>query len=813
MRKFVKASAAALALVLLLGACSKSGNQGGTGTEGSKEASKDSNAVYTYNDYTAATPNTMNPHTQQQSNDSYLDSYLQTPLITAIPDGEGGYKWEYMGATSIEDVTKDFADKEKWGIPAEADKGLVWKITLREDQKWSDGTPIDANTHVYSMSQLLNPEMKNRRANTYYSGSLAIRGAEEYYTYDKNYKGKAKYSAWSADTPEDAKLFFTVEKVEEAFTPDSGFFGADLATAYENYGAEAFTVDGVDVYKKYQGQGLVEVTAEVQKDLEGLAVNFENPAENWKEFTYFEDGTYEEVTFDSVGFYKGENDYEYYHILQNPATEFIFFANSTGSWLVKEDLYEAGKNQKEGLLATNYATDLATAYSYGPYKLVSLEKDRQMKLERNEEWYGYKLDTDQFKDQFVADKITIEIIEDPNTALQLFNKGQLDNVNLDADQWQRYRMSEYMHTAEESYTFRYVFGTSPETLAQLEANAGDGSNKRVLQYKDFRKALSLSLDRNKITSESTAGNAPAYYLLNNNYYYDIENDPQSIYRKSEAAMEAIVDLYGVEYGDGKSYATAEDAYNALSGYDVESAKKLFQAAYDQAIADGNYTDGQAVNINIMVGPASSLTAQDTRQQDIVNELLQQATEGTGFAGKVNVKYLTGSTSRYDDVVNGKVEAIRGAWGGGAFYPFSSIGVYVNPASTGGLNKIHESNGWNPTVAQLKLKFDFNGDGTEEEETRTLTEWQSAIQGIEFNDNVEAKLYILAQLEKAVLDTVQNIPLYTSTFNMMTSQKVSQYTNVYNPMYGFGGFRFLKFHYSDADWAKYVEEQGGILNYE
>lgn len=811
MRKFLKASAAALALVLLLGACNKAGNQGGTNE--SKDANKDPNAVYTYNDYTKATPNTMNPHTQEQNNDSYLDSYLQTPFVSAIPDGEGGYKWEYMGATSIEDVTKDFADKDKWGIPAEADKGLVWKITLRDDQKWSDGTPIDANSHVYSMGQLLNPEMKNRRANTYYSGTLAIRGAEAYYTYDKDYKGKAKYSNWSAETPENTKLFFSVDKVKEAFVPDNGFFGADLATVYEKYGAEVFTVDGVDVYKKYQGKGLVEVTAEVQKDLEGLATNFENPAENWKEFTCFENGTYEEVTFDSVGFYKGANDLELYYVLQQPVSEFIFFANATSSWLVKEDLYEAGKNQKEGLLATNYATDLKTAYSYGPYKLVSFEKNRQMKLERNENWYGYKLDTDQFKNQFVADKVNIEIIEDPNTALQLFNKGQLDNVNLEADQWQRYKMSEYMHSNEESFTFRFIFGTSPETLEQLEANASDGSNKRVLQYTDFRRAISLSLDRNKITAESTAGNVPAYYLLNNNYYYDIENDPHSVYRKSEPAMKAIVDLYGVEYGEGKTYAKVEDAYKALSGYDVESAKKLFQAAYDKAIADGNYKEGQPVNINIMIGATSSLTAQDTRQQDIINELLQQATEGTGFAGKVKVKYLTGSNSRYTDVVNGKVEAIRGAWGGAAFYPFSTIGVYVNPASVGGLNKIHESNGWNPTVEQLKLKFDFDGDGKEEEQTRTLTEWQSAIQGIEFDKNVDAKLFILAQLEKAVLNTVQNIPLYTSTFNAMISQKVSNYTDVYNPFYGYGGFRFLKFNYSDADWAKYVEKQGGILNYE
>ena len=46
-----------------------------------------------------------------------------------------------------------------------------------------------------------------------------------------------------------------------------------------------------------------------------------------------------------------------------------------------------------------------------------------------------------------------------------------------------------------------------------------------------------------------------------------------------------------------------------------------------------------------------------------------------------------------------------------------------------------------------------------------------------------------------------------------SYKNSYYTNEYNIMYDFGGFRLLKYNYTDAEWSAFVAEQGGILRYE
>ena len=37
--------------------------------------------------------------------------------------------------------------------------------------------------------------------------------------------------------------------------------------------------------------------------------------------------------------------------------------------------------------------------------------------------------------------------------------------------------------------------------------------------------------------------------MNDLYFYDVYNDPNSRYRDTDEAMQAICDLYGVKYGE------------------------------------------------------------------------------------------------------------------------------------------------------------------------------------------------------------------------------------------------------------------------
>lgn len=92
-------------------------------------------------------------------------------------------------ATEINDVTASHQDDlTKYAVILPADKtaaditeGYVFEIKLNPNAKWQDGTPINADSYIYSMKQLLNPQMRNYRANLYYAGESAVAGGSAYY--------------------------------------------------------------------------------------------------------------------------------------------------------------------------------------------------------------------------------------------------------------------------------------------------------------------------------------------------------------------------------------------------------------------------------------------------------------------------------------------------------------------------------------------------------------------------------------------------------------------------------------------------------
>lgn len=793
-----------------------------TGTpEATVPAETEAPATYTYNVAELASPVKWNPHTWETNADDSLTPYIWTPLVdTTIAEDGVNYEWVYEGATAVTDITATFADRDAWGITTTENQ--VYQIDLNPAVCWEDGTPINADSYIYSMQQLLDPAMKNYRANSYFIGSMSIVGAAGYYNNDKvgqpilseNVDADGAvinaFSTWvkGADgvytAADGAAMYFSLNDA-------LAWMGGDSIATYAGYGYFASCYEGLLALA--DADGYVPITDDTIALLYGYTGSEEWGSEaqdDLANYVFYASGVYEETPWEKVGLLK-TGDYQLVYILETPQTMFYMLTGLTGSsWLVNETLYEAGKSTVENLVATNYCTSVETTLSNGPYKLVSFEVDKQMVFERNENWYGY---TDgKHEGQYQATSIKVDVIADHNTQMQLFNQGQLDEVELTAEDMATYRMSDYLLKTDETYTMRFIFATDLTALTALEDEAGDGANKKVLSYDDFRKALSFSIDRARFAAEGTSAFKPAYFLLNNLYYYDIENNPESIYRLTTEAKEAVLRLYGVEYGDGKTYATVDDAYAAVTGYDVETAKALFQSVYEQAIADGLYTDGQEIHITCMCSASATMTADDTRQQDLLNEFVTAATVGTGFEGKITFTFQSGAEDRYADVANGRVEMIRGAWGGAAFYPYSTIRVYTEPEYMGGLEKIHESCGWDPTVETLDITYDFDGDGTAETVNNTFQNWAKSINDGTYTDP-EIKLAILSWLETGILQAYQCIPVATYTTCSLFSKQIQYATLNYNIMYEYGGIRLLTFNYTDTEWTQYVADQGGTLNYE
>ena len=396
-----------------------------------------------------------------------------------------------------------------------------------------------------------------------------------------------------------------------------------------------------------------------------------------------------------------------------------------------------------------------------------------------------------------------EVIPTHEGALQAFLKGELETIDLTAEDLKKYGYSDYLLKAEEDFVYSFSFNNKLEQLEALETAAGDGSNKKICSYRKFKEAFSYSINRLRFVNETTTGGTVQFGLFNNNYYYDIKNDTSSIYRNSEYGMKSIVNHYGVEYGSDKEYKTLKEAYKSITGYDLEKARTLFQELYLQMKDDGTYND-ELVKLNCLATEKSEVDESKIQQQNIINTFLSDATIGTGFAGKITVTF-TRSNNNVKDFRDGRCEMIFGVKYGQVFNPYTQIRKYIDGSSF----TVGELACYDPSVETLDITIN------NEVVTKTILNWSKAVEngGEYYDSGNDIKLTILSQLEQYLIDQYINVPIFSRGTAKLSSKKVIQGNTEYNLYYGFGGIRHLTYKYSDAGWNNYVKRNGGTIKYE
>lgn len=681
-----------LSLMLSLSGCGISGEAG----------------EYTYRTYTTALGTNWNPHTWETSGDRIIMEYLTTPLVSTLPrdTDEGTYQWSYDLAESVVDVTSEHKeDLVRFGSDlgelslSDIDEGYVFEVTLRPGLMFEGGKKITSRDFVRSMELLLDPKMKNSRANNYKTGEAAVAGAVEY--------------------------------------------------------------------------------------------------------------TAGESEFSSVGIY--EVDERTFRYVTESYIEFNYLLSSFSSnWLVEEERYLIGRDTTGELVSTDYNSSLATTVSTGPYRIASHQDEKELVLVRNEWWYGWQtgdggrifsmteaLIDGERREQYMSTKVVISVM-DNSTAKQAFQRGELSSYTPSASEYSALRYNEGLYTSGETYTMSLFFNTDREALLRMDRSRGN-LNSVVLSSPSFRRGISLAIDRAELTL-ATEGHTPEFCLLNSLYYYDIYDDPNSSYRESEAAKRAILALYGTKYGEGTPYPTLNDAYDSLSGYNLAEAKAAFAEALDELVSDGLYNEGDPVRIKV-AWAKGAVSSDENQQVALLNRYINLAAGEAGF-GKITLEPEGQIANRYSAVPNGEYAIGYGAWGGAAFYPFRNMQVYMDPD----YQSLHEAACWDPTVETLTL--DILGDPV----TMTYQAWSRSMTGTSVYSRLknDEKLAILAALESSFLARYYRIPLTASTVSELLSESVSYYTDRYNVMYGFGGFRLMKFAYDDAEWAEYVRSIGGRI---
>lgn len=776
MKRAKKITAIGLVLVLCMGLLAGCKSKGASENEVSDV---DADATYTYNVAALSTPTTWNNHDATVV--EYITDYTEIPMWSLIlNDTADGYEWSCeMAAEEPEDVTADYAGLEPWGVPDDATEGYAWRVTLNPDATWEDGTAINADSYIYSMQQMLNPEMNNYNASGYYT-SLPIANAENYYKSDEGADMAPVVDAatWEYADYGDSGLYISFTQPAAAFyyDPDE-YSAADYYSGSEDY---FLNEAGEDLYEKYGGEDYVPVTDEVIADVNYFLKNWYG-LDEIDENSYLDMAFYEKeieaASWEDVGFLK-TGDYELTVILSSPLSAYYFKYNSGAFALVNEELYESGKKQTGDMIKTDYGTSVDTYMSYGPYKLTNFQADKEWRLTRNENWYGW---TDgRHEGQYQTTDVVFSIVPEVATQEQLFLQGKLDRFLLTADTLKNYQGSDYIAYSGAPYLWYVNINNEEELLKEREEA---GVNKTILTYPDFRKGISLAINRSDFTAQLGYGKA-MYGFISDYFVYDVNTGER--YRDSEPAVETMKTFYGVEDTD------------EITGYDLDAAKQYLTAGYEQALADGTVSETDKFVFDY---PVDNTGSSATREVNFFQNALDAATEGTALEGRITINMVY-SEEFYDLLDSGEYDICINGWNGDAFDPYYMMYYF---ATDGASDQCYFG------FDGKKETLDIELDGTVV--TKTYYDWFEELYYGEYAiADASVRNQILAAMELGFMQMYRDCPLYSTTSAELYGMKITFPTFEEVLGVGFGGVRFMSYNYTDAEWEAFCEENNYQLNY-
>ncbi len=845
MKKLLATLLAAIVCVGFCGACSCNG-----------ETSED----YTYRTYTTVMPSNWNELNYEDANDLQVLDYIASPFfqydfkfendqkfksngeINAEGIVPGGFTVNYSAATKLEDVTSTV--DAKWGYTDEmkATGSYAWKITLRQDLTWEDGTPIDATDFVYTMQQQLDPAFQNMRASTYYN-NIQIHGSRDYV-----YQGQTSW--FPADGPyktfEESLFDKIVFNISSAAENKESYSGAECSMRGSFGFPATYTAEMVAEYLcsnyissltkeqilSLQGKTYAQILAdEALKTVWDAVIGWwqTDPDEELDFFVV--NYTYPEYSWEDVGMYS-PSKYELVVCLDAP----IACLKDDGSLsyeaaysfsslpLVKRSLYESCKKPpQEGatLPTTNYNTSKETTASWGPYKLVNFQAGKSYTLERNDKWYGYALESN--KNQYKINRVVCEEISVVNTQWTMFLSGQIDSIALDVDHKDDYRNSKYTIYQPATGTF------GVNIYSNLDVLKASGRNNGILAIKDFRKAFALYVDRDEYNSTCFTSHRPCYGLLGPSYYYDVENG--GVYRDTQIAKEGLLRVYGFtenedgSWTDGTNiYGDYEEAYASMNGMNRTLAKELVQSAYKE-LTENAETYGYDASKNIEIKFGFSTDNESLRRRfnyftDVINKLVA----GTPLEGKIVTTFDSSFGSKWAEEFKAGSYDIASSTGfqGGAFDPEGFLQCYVDPEAG-----LMYTTWWDTSKESMTFTMpegDYEGAG--QELTMSVYNWYCCLNGIAASRNQpkiynwgagfipkEARMRLLSKIEEVVLEkyfTVITTSEYSAT---VLSAKFSEITDEYNTFMGFGGIRYRVPNYNDSEWESFVAQNNNDLSTE
>lgn len=789
---------------------------------------------YVYKDSVEQLSANWNPHTYQTSDEAYPIEYLSAGLYGFFFNDEVIYSngmdpysgyiiAPEMASAMPVDITEFIRDnRPEFRVPDNASSGYAYYITLNPYATWENGEKINADTYVYSMRQLLDPTLQNYRASNYFDGELAIANAEKYFMQGKiSYIDNGvtnQYQLHDLVKGEDGNyytkdgnaVFIAVDY------PIDWTGSATLKKYVDTYGDSYFGLEKWNsLVAAMDGNGLVALNDETYDALLATVATNVNWGETERDaYNYLiEEIIYSDnYSFNNVGLYK-IGEYELILVLEKPLGGFDLLYSLKDNWLVYEDYYEVGKaqNNATGAWISSYCTNVSNTMSYGPYKLTEYYAGMQMVLERNENWFGYRDNKHGFVDKngnycpmYQTTKIICMEIEDHAKEKSLFFSGELTSYELLAEDLAEYRSSDRAYAEPSGTMFFLLLNGHKKSIETREsADTFDKSTTDIetITLNSFRRALALTFDREEFASAVTPSRIGGYGLIGSAYVYDTVTGAR--YRDTDAAKRVLCDFYSVDVSE---FDSLDDAAASITGYNPDTARRLYTQAFTEALEAGYITDSDGDGISDQTVKLEYISSASSdfmkRTFAFLNSELTKATEGTPFEGKIIIyETVPYGSSWGNPLIVGAVDVIMTGWSGDLLDPYSLTENYTDP------KKQYDAKWFDSSAVSLTLNIEG------EEITMSLREWSQALNGIDvvftsgceiFTVNLgdadaETKLEILAAIEREVLLNYNYLPMLENNSFHLLSNQVEYVATDYNPILKRGGIAYLIYNYNESEW--------------
>ena len=661
---------------------------------------------FTYREAIEQAPVCYSPLDWRTETEAAVLELTASPLYTAVVQ-DGGYAFlPEMAAGEPVDISSDMGRKP----------GTAWRIDMRPEAAWADGTPITAETFLRSTRELLDPAMQHSRA----GDLLFLENAWAWYYGSGD--GETVYRSLA-----DAGYLSAAEALaqgESLYLDMTGFWELDCGwqpldsqelfrdPAVEAGDPEASVSPGY-LYQTYLADGMLYDT--YQTTFVGVARNPVAKAE-WADVGIRAAGEHqlELLTQQSMS---GQD------LMQKLSRCFLIPQSYDGAY---------------GMAPADYL-------SCGPYILTEATAERLL-FTRNESWYGYSSGTHAGK--YMATGVAWYVMN-REEAQAAFDAGELDTLRL--------TQGENAKAIPQTYTSKLTFNTG---LRSLQERQREGINKTILANRDFRRAVSACLDRRAFVESCVPSALPALGLINDAFVTDVATGQR--YRDTAQAGEVL-----------------EKVYTTADGYDPALASRLFQSAWEDALSQGQIGENDIVELEFLVYSDEQVYRDIV---DFVQLSIDSAVKGTDLEGRIRI-LRTVDPGYYDSAKEGNFDIILSTWGGVPEDPYAIMGCYCDR------EKSYEY-GFDPHREGCTLTF----GGAEK--NLSYRAWYDEMTA---ETDSRKKLALLAELEQAVLERYDCVPVYERQILFVDGPRIQRSTEEAVIFAGFGGVRDVSFTADDTGW--------------